>query len=63
MMNMIEVTLEAKVQLPDIWGNKEEYEELPFDSWIELFEEDLVSFIEDYGGLEKIVKSVEWKEA
>ena len=62
-MNMIEVMLEAKVQLPDIWGNKKACEELPFDSWIGIFEEDLVSFIEDCGGLEKIVKSVEWKEA
>lgn len=49
--------------LSDIWIDKEQFDELEnkIEDICGLFEEDLLQFVEDCGGLENIISEVKWK--
>ena len=62
---MLEITIEAKVVLPDYWMSKEEWDSAfkdDLDALIELFEEDTITLLEDCGGIKGLLKSARWVE-
>ncbi len=61
----IELTLNSKVVLSNVWMDKECWEadyKFNIAALIELLEEDYYQALEDIGGFRGLIKSAEWKE-
>jgi len=59
------VKLSKDVELSDIWSDRKDYEACYKDNLpalLELLEEDILSFIDEAGGLASIVTASYWKE-
>jgi len=59
------VDLKAKVFLSDVWLDKGTFDEDYINdrqAFIAILSEDIFTFIEEAGGLEKIIENYYWKE-
>jgi len=59
----IRITLRKTVCLDDTWCSKEDFDEVfrgNKPALVELLNEDIISFLEDCGGIDGLIESFEW---
>ena len=62
----IRITLSKTVCLDDTWCSKEDFDDVfkgNKASLVELLNEDIISFLENCGGIDGLIESFEWVES